>query len=163
MFNWSKNNIWIVTIIFCLLFVGCSNKVEKQSDNLLDTSTKEYMERVAHIVNLSYSGDEMFQHKSLYTTEFPYMRFKIICKHEREEDFDKATREIAEKVFYELKKYDYKSPFAKVTYEIINLEFESEKRDKISGVLNYVELYSFNVDYLEKHDTFEEFFKYRFE
>ena len=75
----------VLLIIACVSVLPKWEKNENKPENLLDTSTKEYMETVACIVGLSYSGDEMFQHKNVSTTRFPYMNFEIICKHETEE------------------------------------------------------------------------------
>ena len=156
-----KNIFLIVIMIFCLILVGCGNKEKNVSKNILDTSTEEYQKVIIAIVSLAYAEDEMFQFKNLYTTNFPYMRFKILCKHETEESFKKETRKVAETVFYTLKNFEYKSPFWRYTHELVNLEFESEKRHEHTGILEYSNLYTIDVTRLKNYETFEDYFYYR--
>lgn len=148
-----------IIVASCISVLSKRESNEVKPENLLETSTPEYKEIVCQIVATSYEDSDKFHHKSLYTTEFPYMRFVISCKHETKEECEKEAKIVAKRVFYCLKLFEYESPFWKYTYELINLEFESEKRDKHTGVLDYAITYKFDVNELTDYETFEEYFK----
>lgn len=151
-----------VIIASCVSILPKRKSKEVKPENLLETSTQEYKEIVCQIVQTAYEDNDKFQAKALYTTEFPYMRFIISCKHDTKEECEREAKVVAQRVFYCLKLFEYESPFWKYTYELINLEFESEKRDKHTGVLDYAITYKFDVNELKDYETFEEYFKYKF-
>lgn len=147
----------MVIVASCISVLPKRESNEVKLANLLETSTPEYKEIVCRIVAKIYEDNDKFQHKNLYTTEFPNMRFKISCKHEMQEECEEEAKIVAPKVFYGLKTFEYESLFWRYTYEIINLEFESVKIDKHTGVLDYAILYKFDVNELKDYENFEEF------
>ena len=154
--------IIMVIVASCISVLPKRESNEVKPENLLETSTKEYKDMVCQIVKTAYEDNDKFQLKALYTTELPYMRFKISCKHETKEECEMEAEIVAKRVFYCLKLFEYESPFWKYTYELINLEFESEKRDKHTGVLDYAITYKFDVNELKDYETCEEYFEYKF-